>query len=50
MDTILCYLVQEKDKLPSFKDKLVMTNIQKNLTVSHCSLKKLEYQSLPLLG
>lgn len=32
MDTILCYLLQEKKiKLSSFKDKLVMTNIQKNL-------------------
>lgn len=29
MDTILCYLTQEKNKLSSFKDKLVMTNIQK---------------------
>lgn len=29
MDTILCYLLQKKDKLSSFKDKLIMTNIQK---------------------
>lgn len=41
MDTMLCYLTQEKDKPSSFKDELVITNTEENLTVGHCSLKSL---------